>query len=122
MTKADLLAQTWDRVSRHRRHILRKDVAQIFDTAIGLLADDLIKRGRTIRRHSRRIVLVTVPMLGTFRVRVRPEREGRHPQTGAVIVIPETRTIAFTPCRDLKADLNRKRIGIAGGASRESVA
>lgn len=109
MTKADLLAQTWDEVFRRRRHILRKDVALIFDTAIGLLADDLIKRGRTIRLRSRRVAATTIPMLGTFRVRVRPEREGRHPQTGAVIVIPETRTVVFVPCRDLKADLNRKR-------------
>ena len=101
MTKAALLAQTWDRVSRHRRHILRKDVALVFDTAIGLLVDHLVKHGK------RKPVRVAVPGLGIFQVRARAQREGRHPQNGQPIIIPRARKLVFREAKEVREDLNR---------------
>jgi DNA-binding protein HU-beta len=49
------------------------------------------------------------PGFGVFTKKRRPERAGRNPRTGAPIVIPAADTIAFSPGRELRAELNRGR-------------
>ncbi|MBW7570417.1 MAG: HU family DNA-binding protein [Succinivibrio sp.] len=43
---------------------------------------------------------------GTFKVTARAAREGRNPQTGAVINIPATKTPSFTAGAELKKNVN----------------
>lgn len=43
---------------------------------------------------------------GTFKVTARAAREGRNPQTGAVINIPATKTPSFTAGAELKKTVN----------------
>lgn len=44
---------------------------------------------------------------GTFKVTERAEREGRNPQTGAVITIPATKTPSFSAGAELKKSVNK---------------
>jgi DNA-binding protein HU-beta len=46
---------------------------------------------------------VLITGFGKFEVRVRSQREGRNPQTGAKISIPATKTPAFRAGKALKA-------------------
>ena len=48
---------------------------------------------------------VTISGLGTFDVTSRAARQGRNPQTGAVIEIPEGRAVRFKPSRGFKESL-----------------
>jgi len=57
--------------------------------------------GRSIKKEKR----FRVPGFGTFTVRGRKAREGRNPQTGAVIHIKASRTVAFKPAPSLKKGL-----------------
>ncbi len=45
---------------------------------------------------------VTITGFGTFRVSKRAEREGRNPQTGAPMKIPERKSPSFKPGSQLK--------------------
>ncbi len=45
---------------------------------------------------------------GTFKVTERSAREGRNPQTGAVINIPATKTPSFSAGAELKKVVNNK--------------
>ena len=44
---------------------------------------------------------------GTFKVTERQAREGRNPQTGAVIQIPATKTPSFSAGAELKKTVNK---------------
>lgn len=48
---------------------------------------------------------VRINGFGTFSTRVNKPREGRNPQTGEAIHIPETRVTKFTPSAFLKKDV-----------------
>ena len=48
---------------------------------------------------------VRINGFGTFSTRVNKPREGRNPQTGEAIHIPETRVAKFTPSASLKKDV-----------------
>ena len=50
---------------------------------------------------------VQVVGFGTFKVTERKEREGRNPQTGAVINIPATKTPSFSAGAELKKSVNK---------------
>ena len=45
---------------------------------------------------------VQIQGFGTFQAKTRKARKGRNPQTGAEMVIPESRTVTFKPGQDLK--------------------
>ena len=51
---------------------------------------------------------VTLSGFGTFSVYQRKARNGRNPQTGAIIKINSRRVAKFTPGVDLKKVVNRK--------------
>ena len=69
---------------------------------IGALLDGLfVAMGRAIRDEQR----FAWPGFGTFTVRERSAREGRNPQTGEVMVLAASRTVAFRPAPSLKREL-----------------
>jgi DNA-binding protein HU-beta len=45
---------------------------------------------------------VQIQGFGTFQAKTRKARKGRNPQTGAEMLIPESRTVTFKPGQDLK--------------------
>lgn len=49
---------------------------------------------------------VAWPGFGTFQTKTRAAREGRNPQTGATISIPQTTVLHFGPAAALKTALN----------------
>src|SRR6266496_3777501 len=59
--------------------------------------------GRSIKKEKR----FQFPGFGTFTVRGRKAREGRNPQTGAIIHIKASRTVAFKHAPALKKELQR---------------
>jgi DNA-binding protein HU-beta len=46
---------------------------------------------------------------GKFKVAERAARKGRNPRTGEAVKIAASKSLKFTPARQLKADLNKKR-------------
>jgi DNA-binding protein HU-beta len=47
-----------------------------------------------------------LPGFGKFKVKETPEREGRNPSTQAIIKIPASRKLSFTPAKAVKDQLN----------------
>ena len=54
---------------------------------------DALKRGEN----------VTLPGFGTFMVKNRPERQGRNPHTGEMMIVPARKVPVFKPGRTLKS-------------------
>lgn len=48
-----------------------------------------------------------VDSFGTFRVKDVPERQGRNPKTGDVIIIPAHKSVVFKAAEALKAAVNK---------------
>ena len=89
MTKGDLV----ERVAKAAQ--LSKRVAEF---AVDATFDTI---GRSIKKEKR----FQVPGFGTFTVRGRKARQGRNPQTGAIINIKASRTVGFKPAPSLKKGL-----------------
>jgi DNA-binding protein HU-beta len=105
MTKQELI----DRIYRKRGQangLTKKAVADIIDAVFAELGDYFVK-ARVARNGSG--PRFTYPGFGTFAKRRRPERDGRHPQTGVPIRIPSIETVSFAIGSDLKSLLNRNR-------------
>lgn len=105
MTKQELI----DRIYRKRgleHGLTKKAVGDIIDAVFAELGDYFIKSKIPRRGLAPRF---TYPGFGTFFKRLRPQREGRHPQTGEPIVIPSVQTLGFNVGSDLKELLNRGR-------------
>jgi DNA-binding protein HU-beta len=78
---------------------------QLSKKAAGFAVDTTFETiGRSIKKEKR----FQFPGFGTFTVRGRKAREGRNPQTGAVIHIKASRTVAFKRLLLLKKDCKRK--------------
>ena len=89
MTKSDLVEAVAKRIQLSRK-VAEFAVDTTFETI-----------GRSIKNEKR----FQVPGFGTFAVRGRKAREGRNPQTGAIIKINASRTVVFKPTPSLKKDL-----------------
>ena len=89
MTKADLI----NAVAKVTK-LSKKAASEAVDATFDALA-------RAIKKDKR----FQVPGFGTFTVRSRKARKGRNPQTGAVITIRASRTVAFRPAPNLKKGL-----------------
>ena len=63
----------------------------IFSTTSGAIAE-VVSAGNDL----------SIPGFGKFKPKKRAARQGRNPQTGAAIEIPERTTIAFTPGKGLR--------------------
>ncbi len=104
MTKQELV----ERIYRKRgaqSGLTKKAVAEIIDGVFAELGDYFVK-ARAPRNGSG--PKFTYPGFGTFAKRKRPERDGRHPQTGAPLEIPASDTITFSIGSDLKATMNSR--------------
>lgn len=76
--------------------------AQLSKSAAGVAVDATFETiGRSIKKEKR----FQVPGFGTFTVRGRKARQGRSPQTGAIINIKASRTVGFKPAPSLKKGL-----------------
>ncbi len=49
---------------------------------------------------------ISLPGFGKFKVKARPEREGRNPSTGATIKIAAAKKLTITPAKALTDSLN----------------
>jgi len=76
----------------------KKDAAEALDAVVIIIREALAK--------GESVVLIG---LGVFDVRTRAAREGRNPQTGEKIIIPEVRIPAFKPSKQLREAVARKR-------------
>jgi len=76
--------------------------AKISKLAAGVAVDATFDSiGKAIKKSKR----FQVPGFGTFTVRSRKARQGRNPQTGAVINIKASRSVGFKPAPVLKKGL-----------------
>ncbi len=110
MTKQELVS----RLASHpeAQKLSRKEVALLVDAVFANLADFFIE-ARVSRRATPRF---SYPGFGTFTKKVRGARNGRHPQTGEPIEIPEAVTLAFQPGQEPRVNLNgapRRRQSLA---------
>src|SRR6185503_4784101 len=99
MTKQELI----ERIYRKRgvsNGLTKKAVSEIIDGVFAELGDYFVK-SRVPRNGGG--PKFTYPGFGTFAKRRRPERDGRHPQTGVPIKIPSAETVSFSLGSDLKS-------------------
>jgi DNA-binding protein HU-beta len=80
----------------------KKAVQGVVEAVFAELSDYFIKA----KLSKNEVPRFTYPSFGTFTKRKRPERNGRNPQTGQAIKIPETFTLSFAPGQELKVALN----------------
>lgn len=91
MTLQDIvrdLAQHLNLTQKYAREALLRVESKITE---GLLSDGVVRLGG----------------LGTFKLRIRPARQYRNPQTGGPVVIPSRRVVTFRPGKQLKETVVR---------------
>jgi len=91
MTKSELLEAV---LKKTKMEISKKAANTFMDAIFSSLATG-VKKGKRFY----------YPSFGTFTVRTRKARSGRHPQTGATIKIKASKTVAFKPSKDFKGIL-----------------
>jgi nucleoid DNA-binding protein len=106
MTKAELIERVHGR-KQIQRDLTKKAVASIVDAVFTEVGDYFI-RTRVSRNQPAKL---TYPGFGTFLKRRRGPRMVKNPATGDPITIPEQATIVFSPGQELRALLNRDRVG-----------
>lgn len=89
MTKADLVELVAARV-----HLTKKDTEVVIDSIL-----DSISKALSSKDDGK----VELRGFGSFRVRERRARQGRNPQSGAAVQVPQKRVPFFKPGKDLKA-------------------
>lgn len=105
MTKQELIELIY-RKRGAQSGLTKKAVADIIDGVFAELGDYFVKA--RVRRNGA-TPKFTYPGFGTFAKRRRPERDGRHPQTGEPIRIRALDTVSFAIGSDLKSLLNSRK-------------
>lgn len=72
----------------------KKDAEEVLRVALNTISERLVAGE-----------IVKLTDFGTFSVKVRQQRNGTNPKTGADIVIPEAKTVGFKVSKKLKARL-----------------
>lgn len=103
MTKQELIERIYKRRGA-AAGLTKKAVADIVDGVFAELGDYFVK-AKVTRSATPRF---TYPGFGTFSKKKKKARNGRHPQTGKPILIPEAQTLSFVVGSDLKSLLNPK--------------
>jgi integration host factor subunit beta len=103
MTKSQLVELISGRAPHVPRHTVEAIVNAVFDTMT-----DSLKRDERIEIRG----------FGSLGVKVRPQRNGRNPKTGAKVFVPARRTPYFTVGKELKFRLNKDS---PGALAREGV-
>ena len=70
--------------------LTRRQVEQAVAVVSQMVESELAQRGA-----------VRIKALGTFTVKLRAPRVGRHPITGEALAIPERKTVQFKPAKNL---------------------
>ena len=91
MTKKDLIDQV---TSSSGVSLSKKDTETLLEATFNAIGQAVCKEKR-----------FAYPGFGTFTLRERTARKGRNPQTGAIIKIKASKTIAFKPTSSLKDSL-----------------
>jgi DNA-binding protein HU-beta len=86
---------------------LVKSTASTNNDALTFLNAFIDVVGRELKNNNK----VTLAGFGTFRTVSKKQKKGRNPRTGAVIVIPQRKTVKFLPAKGLK-----ERCGDSGQA------
>ena len=82
--------------------VLKTTKLDISKKAAGTFLDAVFTSvARAVKKGSR----FYYPGFGTFQVRTRKARTGRHPQTGAQIKIKASKTVGFKPSKEFKESL-----------------
>ena len=95
LNKKELSEALYNRLKNERgvtKSLMAKAVNAIFNTD-GIIAGHLFDSSNN---------KVTIPGFGTFGTRHRAERQGRHPSTGAPLVIKATHVVTFKAGKGLK--------------------
>ena len=92
MTKAELVTAVHS--AAQSAGLSKGTINALIDTLFGELGKALKKDGRFVMAG-----------FGTFTVKKRPARKGRHPQTGAALKIKASKTVTFRPAPSLKKSL-----------------
>jgi DNA-binding protein HU-beta len=93
MTNAELIDKVAQQISKSA-DVSKKATGEIIDIAVAEVA-------KAIKKEKR----FSYPGFGTFNVKTRKARKGRNPQTGQVISIKASKTVAFKPAPELKKKL-----------------
>lgn len=91
MKKADLIAKITEKSGLNK-----SEVENVFD-----------KTFETIIELMKQQEKVMIPGFGGFTLKVRKERKGRNPATGAEMIIPKSNVANFKPATQLKEILNQ---------------
>ena len=89
MNKLELVAAVAEKTN-----VTKVEAEKVIDATIAAITDGLKKDGK-----------VALMGFGNFEKKVRAERTGKHPQTGATITIPASTTVAFKAGKALKDTL-----------------
>ena len=92
MNKSEIVSAVSDLLE-----ISRRNAEKAVDLVFNSIAEELKEGGK-----------VTIAGFGSFEVRTRAARNGKHPITGEDIVIPEQKTPAFKAGKQLKDSVNGK--------------
>ena len=93
MTKADLVEKIAATVN-----LTKKETEVVIDTIFDGIAKELASSNDG---------KVELRGFGSFRVRRRGARQGRNPQTGAMVSVPAKKVPYFKPGKELKAIIDR---------------
>ncbi len=93
MTKSELIS----RVAERLPYLTRKDAEIIVNTIFDSMVDALVRGDR-----------IEIRGFGSFKVKMRGNREGRNPKTGESVQIPAKRMPFFKIGKELYERINRK--------------
>jgi DNA-binding protein HU-beta len=91
MNKAELIAAIATKAG-----ITKEDAMIAFSATFETIADAMAKQEK-----------IAIPGFGNFQVKVRAERKGRNPATGAEMIIPKAIVANFKPATQLKEIINQ---------------
>ncbi len=92
MNKAELMMAISEKSG-----VSKPEVEQVFSAVFEIIAEAMAKQEK-----------LAVPNFGSFEGKIRAERKGRNPSTGAEILIPEAVVGSFKPSSQLKEIMNKK--------------
>lgn len=92
LTKAGIVEKLQDKVTGYSK----KQLAQMVDQVFNVIKDTLVSGEERIK----------LPGFGNFVTRMKSDRVGRNPQSGARIVLPARRVLTFRPSQLFRKALN----------------
>ncbi|RMH07507.1 MAG: integration host factor subunit beta [Nitrospirae bacterium] len=94
MTKAHLI----EKVAEKAQKLSRRDAEKVVNCIFDAIRDALKKGEKTEIRG-----------FGSFRLRIRRNKDGRNPKTGETVPVPQKRMPFFKPGKEIKELLNQNQ-------------